>query len=137
MRPSLGQVNAEEVVSLAESGRGEASADGGVSVWMEDKLGLAAAELFERHGERLPWIAVTNGGLPAYLFSREFLGGDGKMGSFWRWVLFVACASITTALEWLDWLFQTGRFMEVGGVRFPVKYVFSLLSSSVGKNATA
>lgn len=70
---------------LAESGREEGGdTDGGVSVWMEDKLGLAAAELFRRHGTCLPWIAVTNGGLPAYLFSREFLGEDGVMSSFWR-----------------------------------------------------
>lgn len=82
--PLKKKVNAEEVVSLAESGREGESADGGVSVWMEDKLGLAAAELFRRHGERLPWIAVTNSGLPAYLYSRHFLGEDGKLSSFWR-----------------------------------------------------
>lgn len=79
------QVNAEEVVLLAESGRkdGEAASDA-VSVWMEDKLNLAAAELFARHGGNLPWIAVTNGGLPSYLFSREFLQEDGSLSSFWR-----------------------------------------------------
>lgn len=80
------QVNAEEVISLAERGRegGEGEAGGGVSVWMEDKLAAAAAELFVRHGDRLPWIAVTNGGLPSYLFSREFLLEGGSLGSFWR-----------------------------------------------------
>lgn len=80
------QVNAEEVVSLAESGRkkGEGEEGGGVSVWMEDKLAMAAEELFVRHGERLPWIAVTNGGLPSYLFSREFLRENGSLASFWR-----------------------------------------------------
>ena len=78
-------MNAEEAVSLAESGRekGGAEADG-VSVWMEDKLARAAAELFERHGDHLPWIAVTNGRLPAYLFSREFLEEDSSLNSFWR-----------------------------------------------------
>ncbi|CAM9387524.1 unnamed protein product [Ectocarpus sp. 6 AP-2014] len=84
---SLLKVNAEEVVSLAESGRegdGEGEAGGGVSVWMEDKLAMAAAELFVRHEGRLPWIAVTNGGLPSYLFSREFLEEDGSLSSFWR-----------------------------------------------------
>ncbi|CAN0207312.1 unnamed protein product [Scytosiphon promiscuus] len=80
------RVNAEEVVSLAERGRkdGHGEEGGGVSVWMEDKLAMAAAELFVRHGERLPWIAVTNGGLASYLFSREFLGESGSLSSFWR-----------------------------------------------------
>ncbi|CAM9745786.1 unnamed protein product, partial [Ectocarpus fasciculatus] len=84
---SLLKVNAEEVVSLAESGRGadgDGEGGGGVSVWMEDKLAMAAAELFVRHEGCLPWIAVTNGGLPSYLFSREFLGEDGSLSSFWR-----------------------------------------------------
>lgn len=52
---------------------------------MEDKLAAAAAELFVRHGDRLPWIAVTNGGLPSYLFSREFLAESGSLSSFWRY----------------------------------------------------
>lgn len=84
---SIVKVNAEEVVSLAESGRddGEGEGGGGVSVWMEDKLAMAAAELFVRHEGRLPWIAVTNGGLPSYVFSREFLGEDGSLSSFWRY----------------------------------------------------
>lgn len=78
-------MNAEEIVTLSERGREEgAAADDMVSVWMEDKLGVAAAELFRRHGERLPWIAVTNGGLPAYIFSQELLGDDGAFSSFWR-----------------------------------------------------
>lgn len=51
---------------------------------MEDKLAAAAAELFVRHGDHLPWIAVTNGGLPSYLFSREFLAESGSLSSFWR-----------------------------------------------------
>lgn len=82
-------MNAEEVVSLAERGRegGEGKAGGAVSVWMEDKLAAAAAELFARHGDRLPWIAVTNGGLPSYLFSREFLVESGVLSSFWRYCL--------------------------------------------------
>lgn len=81
-----GKVNAEEAVSLAESGREGAGAESeGMSVWMEDKLARAAVELFERHGDHLPWIAVTNGGLPAYLFSREFLEKDSSLSSFWRW----------------------------------------------------
>ena len=71
-------------MSLAESGREGAGSDGGVSVWMEDKLANAAVELFERHGDDLPWIAVTNGRLPAYLFSREFLEKDSTLSSFWR-----------------------------------------------------
>lgn len=69
---------------LAEAGRGEGEEGPAVSVWMEDKLRDAAAELFHRHGERLPWIAATNGALPAYVFSREFLGEDGTLSSFWR-----------------------------------------------------
>lgn len=79
-------MNAEELVSLAESGRegGEVEDGGGVSVWMEDKLAMAAEELFVRHGDRLPWIAVTNGGLPSYLFSREFLRESGSLASLWR-----------------------------------------------------
>ncbi|CAM9575899.1 unnamed protein product [Pylaiella littoralis] len=83
---SLLKVNAEELVSLAESGRegGEVEDGGGVSVWMEDKLAMAAEELFVRHGDRLPWIAVTNGGLPSYLFSREFLRESGSLASLWR-----------------------------------------------------
>lgn len=55
-----------------------------MSVWMEDKLAAAAAELFVRHGNSLPWIAVTNGGLPSYLFSRDFLAESGSLSSFWR-----------------------------------------------------
>eukprot|EP00903_Cladosiphon_okamuranus_P014750 g13667.t2 len=84
---SLLKVNAEEVVSLAERGRegGEGEEGAAVSVWMEDKLAAAAAELFVRHGDGLPWIAVTNGGLPSYLFSREFLAEEsGSLSSFWR-----------------------------------------------------
>lgn len=85
--PSLpSQVNAEEMLSLAESGR-ESGAEGGdasATVWMEDKLAAAASELFLRHGKCLPWIAVTNGGLPAYLFGREFLDDNGILSSFWR-----------------------------------------------------
>lgn len=80
------QVNAEEMLSLAESGRGNEAegADASATVWMEDKLAAAASELFLRHGECLPWIAVTNGGLPAYLFGRELLDDDGALSSFWR-----------------------------------------------------
>ncbi|CAM9912307.1 unnamed protein product [Ascophyllum nodosum] len=81
---SLLKVNAEEVLSLAETGRADGGGDSEATVWMEDKLASAAAELFGRHGQCLPWIAVTNGGLPCYLFSREFLEDDGTLSSFWR-----------------------------------------------------
>ena len=81
-------MNAEEVLSLAETGRADGGGDSEATVWMEDKLASAAAELFGRHGQCLPWIAVTNGGLPCYLFSREFLEDDGTLSSFWRCALF-------------------------------------------------
>ncbi|CAM9394722.1 unnamed protein product [Discosporangium mesarthrocarpum] len=76
------KVNTEELLSLAEkAGCGD---EEGVSVWMEDKVSAAAAGLFASN-PCLSWIAVTNGPLPAYLFSHLFLKGAEKFSSFWRY----------------------------------------------------
>ncbi|CAM9310783.1 unnamed protein product, partial [Phaeothamnion confervicola] len=69
------KVNAEELELLAAETDGEGDHDGDVnaSVWLEERLAAAAARLFRCY-ETLPWIGVTNGALPAYLFRR---GGSG------------------------------------------------------------
>jgi hypothetical protein len=65
------QLCAEDLLQLARShSTNDADDSRSVSTWMEDKLKVAATLLFS-HYTHLRWIAVTNGLLPAVLFSKE------------------------------------------------------------------
>jgi hypothetical protein len=64
------QLCADDMLQLARSHSANDIDDSNiVSTWMEDKLRLAAILLFSYY-KHLQWIAVTNGLLPAVLFSR-------------------------------------------------------------------